>query len=169
MRIRSLKEKDAPFMLEWMHDLDINKYFRFDGNQTTIDSALIYIRNSLSDDKNRHFAVIEENDDEYLGTISLKNIDFANKNAEYAISLRKKAIGTGISKYATDELMKIAFNEIHLHKVYLNVLSENIRAIRFYEKYGFIFEGEFKDCLSIAGKYKSLKWYRYMENESCKD
>ena len=42
-----------------------------------------------------------DQDDEYLGTISLKNIDLKNKNAEYAISTRKKARGTGANQQAT--------------------------------------------------------------------
>ena len=73
--------------------------------------------------------------------------------------MRKCAIGKGIAKYATEEILNIAFNDLNLNKVYLNVLSSNIRAIKFYEKFGFSFEGEFKEHLRNKEKWESLKWF----------
>ena len=98
-------------------------------------------------------------DDEYLGTISLKNIDLKNKNAEYAISTRKKARGTGANQQATESLLKYGFDKLQLHRIYLNVLSSNKRAISFYKKCGFIYEGKFKDHLFIDDRYQDLEWY----------
>lgn len=96
---------------------------------------------------------------EYLGTISLKNIDLKNKNAEYAISTRKKARGTGANQKATESLLKYGFDKLQLHRIYLNVLSSNKRAISFYKKCGFIYEGKFKDHLFIDDRYQDLEWY----------
>jgi len=166
MRLRILQEKDAPYMLEWMSDPELIKFFRFDAEKANSDNILAFINRSINDNQNKHFAVVDEND-EYLGTISLKNIDYENKNAEYAISLRKKAIGKGFATSATKALLKIAFEELHLHKVYLNVLSENIRAIKFYEKFGFEYDGEFKEHLILNGNYKNIKWYSYMGANKC--
>ena len=95
----------------------------------------------------------------------LENIDFENKNAEYAISLHMDAIGKGYAKFATNAILDIAFNKLKLNRVYLNVLSKNIRAIKFYEKYGFIFEGESKEHLFHKGNFESLRWYRILASE----
>lgn len=100
-----------------------------------------------------------------MGTISLKHIDYENKNAEYAIALHMDAIGKEYARQATDRVLTIAFHELGLHRIYLNVLTTNTRAIRFYEKYGFIFEGETRDSLMICGEFKSLKWYRILASE----
>lgn len=156
--LRKLEEKDAQFMLEWMHDEDINQFFRFDAASMTYEEAVEYIKNANQKKDEVHYAIVNE-DDEYLGTISLKHIDNENKKAEYAISTRKKAHGTGVAKHATDEIFKIAFEELGLNKVYLNVLSVNKRAVRFYEKIGFEYEGEFKQDLQIRGVYYDLRWY----------
>lgn len=155
--LRKLQKKDAPFMLEWMHDKDINCNFQAPFAKSDMESVTAFIENSL-DDTNKHFAVVD-NDDEYLGTISLKNISSHNKNAEYAIVMRKKAQGTGAAKQATMELLDYGFNELGLHKIYLNVLENNIRAQKLYEKCGFVYEGTAVDALMIDGSYKSLKWY----------
>lgn len=157
MNIRSLVLDDAPRMLEWMQNADISHFFRFSNMIPTDSSVRAFIQNSNST-THKHFAVTDDNN-EYMGTVSLKNIDPVNKNAEYAIALHMDAIGKGYAQYATDQILNIAFFQLNLHRVYLNVLSINHRAIRFYEKYGFILEGESRDSLFHHGMYQSLKWY----------
>lgn len=156
--LRKLEEKDARYMLEWMHDEDINQFFRFDAANMTYEDAIKYIENVNLKEDEVHYAIVDDND-EYLGTISLKHVDYENKKAEYAISTRKKAHGTGVAMKATYEIFRIAFEELGLNKVYLNVLSVNKRANKFYEKAGFEYEGEFKQDLQIRGHYYDLRWY----------
>lgn len=163
MKLRPLKNEDANGIMEWMKDSSINCYYRFDPNSITYDSILDFIKRSKTD-RNKHYAIVDELD-EYMGTISLKHIDSDNKNAEYAIALRNKAIGTGIANFATKEILHIAFKDLNLNKVYLNVLSDNERAIRFYQKIGFEFEGEFKEHLLIKGRYHDIKWYGIRKNQ----
>ena len=73
--------------------------------------------------------------------------------------MRRCALGTGASHYGTQAVLKIAFEELELNRVYLNVLEENVRANRFYEKAGFRYEGTFREHLLVNGKYRDLKWY----------
>ena len=167
MKLRRLEEKDADGMLEWMQDPEIQKRFRFNAEGMDKEAVLSFIREAntcLIDGKDIHYAVSDENDG-YLGTISLKNIDLSSKNAEYAISLRRIAQGKGIAAKATNEILRIAFEQYALEKVYLNVLADNQKAIRFYEKCGFIYEGEFRKHLFLRGEYKTLKWYSMLKEE----
>lgn len=156
--LRKLQLKDVPLMLEWMHDEEAKHIFQ--NNFAEIDdvAAKKFVENSFREDQ-QHFAIVDDQDDEYLGTISLKNIDLKNKNAEYAISTRKKARGTGANQKATKSLLKYGFDKLQLHRIYLNVLSSNKRAISFYKKCGFIYEGKFKDHLFIDDRYQDLEWY----------
>lgn len=156
--LRKLELKDIPFMLEWMCDDECKNIFQKDFNSIREEQLKDFIENSFSS-CNQNFAIIDEEDNEYLGTISLKNIDYKNRNAEYAISTRKKCRGTGINTEATKQLLNYAFNELHLNKVYLNVLSNNIRAISFYKKIGFKYEGTAKSHILINNNYMDLEWY----------
>lgn len=158
MKLRRLAAKDSEKMLEWMKDPNINRFFRFDINSINEEQITNFINDSLRDETNLHLAIVNDAD-EYLGTVSLKNIDYKNGSAEYAISLRRNAIGTDLAQRATDTILYIAFFEMDLNKVYLNVLSQNVRAIRFYEKYGFAFEREYIEQVKIRGECQSLKWY----------
>lgn len=161
--LRRLLEKDSQYMLEWMHDESIASSFRFDSLSFTLEDVLNFINDSNKDTNNLHYAIVDEND-EYLGTISLKEIDHQNLDAEYAISLRKKCHGKGIAKEATTLLLDKAFNELKLNKVYLNVLQDNIKAIRFYEKYGFKKEDKTEELI-IKDNKKYLSFYYILRSD----
>lgn len=162
-----MEEKDAAGMLEWMHEPEFQKYFQIDMMNRTMGDAIEFIRNSQTDlieGQSIHYAIVDDKD-EYLGTISLKNIDLSAKKAEYAVSLRKMAQRKGIATEATKELLRIAFNQFGFERVYLNVLSDNSSAIHLYEKCGFVYEGAFRKHLFLKGEYKTLKWYSILKDE----
>lgn len=165
--LRQLEEKDAEAMLEWIHDPEIQRAFRFNAEEKDRKAVLTFIRNAgieCIDGKDIHYAIADKHD-EYLGTISLKNIDTTARKAEYSISLRREAQGKGIAAKATLIVLRLFFEQYHFERIYLNVLSENERAIRLYEKCGFVYEGEFRNHLFLRGEYKSLKWYRMLRTE----
>lgn len=167
IHLRKLKKSDAPLMLEWMNDKEIQSVFRFDAGQKDLQTVVDFIDRAdttLRHEGDIHFAVCDERD-EYLGTVSLKKVDLNNKKAEYAISLRKAAHGTGVATEATRQILRLAFEEYGLERVYLNVLSDNMRAIHFYEKFGFLYEGTFRKDLLLRGEYKALNWYSMLKEE----
>lgn len=167
MILRLLKEDDAKCMLDWMHDPKVNQFFRFDANSMTEEKAKDFIKQSNCDieQKKAYNFAITDGDDEYLGTISLKDIDWEARVAEYAISMRTKAQGKGLATKATKEIIRYAFEDLGLNRVFLNVLSDNQKAIHLYEKCGFQCEGLFKNHVNIHGENKSLKWYAIMKEE----
>jgi diamine N-acetyltransferase len=145
-------------MYEWMTDPEITRFFRFDGSKISLEGCLAFIGRAQENPNTLHFALVDEND-EYLGTISLKNIDREKKQAEYAISTRKKAHGSGAALEATQLILRYAFDTLGLERVYLNVLAENGRANAFYRKAGFRFVREEPQALELRGERKALNWY----------
>lgn len=158
MQIRKLNNSDALAMLEWMHDPEISSHFRTDFSRMTEKDVQKFILGAQDFQQHRHYAIVDD-EDRYLGTISLKEIDLVNMKAEYAIVLRKEAMGKGVAYHASKMLLRIAFKELGLNRVYLNVLSKNKRAIELYERLGFKFEGCFRQELLINGKFEDLNWY----------
>ena len=158
IHLRSLESKDAPGMLEWMTDPKITRFFRFDASRVTEESCLAFIAGASQQENCRHWAIADEHDT-YLGTISLKEITASD--AEYAISTRSCAHGTGAAMEATRQVLSIAFEELGLSRVYLNVLADNGRANAFYIKAGFRFSHAEKDAVAIRGEMKDLNWYEY--------
>lgn len=158
MHLRKLEPSDAEGMLEWMKDEKVNRFFRFDPDKITLGSCQKYIEANQNTNGSYHFAIVDDQDN-YLGTVSLKDVSDIDRHAEYAISLRSSAQGRGAGTFATREILKFAFDELHLERVFLNVLSDNATAIHLYEKSGFRYEGEFIRHVSIRGVLKNLRWY----------
>ncbi len=131
MKLRSLKIKDASYMLEWMHDKYVVKYMKADFAQKTIEDCRTFIINERSNTNNLHMAIVDDAD-EYMGTVSLKNVH--DLSAEFAIVIRRCAMGKGYSLFGMREILRIGFEELNLKEIYWCVDPENQRAVRFYEK-----------------------------------
>ncbi len=131
MKLRKLEKKDASLMLEWMHDDFVVHDLRTDFASKTIEDCLSFIENSNNTKTDLHLAIVDDND-EYMGTVSLKNIN--NESAEFGITVRKIAMGKGFSSYGMSEIIKIGKEKKKLKKIYWCVHPDNHRAVRFYEK-----------------------------------
>ncbi len=156
MRLRNLKIKDAPLMLQWMHDPSVVGNLRGNFAEKSIEDCERFIGESVSE-TNIHLAVVSD-EDEYMGTVSLKNIE--NGYAEFAITVRAQAMRRGYSWYAMREIIRQAFEIYGLSEVYWCVSRANERAVKFYDKHGF---PETKDVpQGISKRYQginNLKWY----------
>jgi diamine N-acetyltransferase len=89
-----------------------------------------------------------------IGTYAFNDIDWRNRSAEFGIMIGEKSYwDRGYGTEAVRLLAQHGFNTLHLNRIFLHVFESNPRAIRAYEKAGFIHEvrerqAEFKD-----GKY----------------
>lgn len=163
MRLRKLEIKDAPFMLEWMHDKSVTKNLRTDFSQKTIEEAEKFIKFSWDTNADLHLAIASD-EDVYMGTVSLKYIE--EDNAEFAITVRSEAMGHGYSWFGMEEILKKAFNELNLESVYWCVSRNNKRAVRFYDKHNF---NEVLDMPNnVLARYQgieNLKWYSVLKGD----
>lgn len=82
---------------------------------------------------------------EIVRLILLKKVKEMNKTDISLRMLQKTDVqGKGIATAATGKLVEIVFEELKLNRIFLNLLSDNIKAIRMYEKCDFVYEGEFR-------------------------
>ena len=163
MYLRKLELKDAPLMLAWMHDKSVTENMRTDFTSKTLQDVENFIMWSLEDKENLNLAIASD-EDEYMGTVSLKHIE--NGSAEFAITVRAEAMGRGYSWFGMESIIEKAFHELGLESIYWCVSCENIRAIRFYDKHNF------HEALDIPHKvldrYKdieNLKWYLILKGD----
>ena len=157
MTLRKLLSKDAPFMLEWMHDPDVVRYMHTDFASKTLEDCKRFIQASESSKADLHYAITNDAD-EYMGTVSLKHI--RDRNAEFGITVRACAMGKGYAQFGMQSIIEKGFSEQGLDEIYWCVSSENDRALRFYDKNGYERCGDPETSLyytpeEIAG----MKWY----------
>ena len=154
---------DAPFMLEWMHDNSVVEKLRTDFSSKTIEDCNIFIEYSWNSTDNLHLAIASD-EDEYMGTVSLKNIE--DGSAEFGITIRKCAMRRGYAWFGMEEILNKAFDEYNLESVYWCVSRENKRAVRFYDKHNF------HEVLDVPDKVleryqgiENLKWYSVLRGD----
>ncbi len=133
MELRKLAQKDAPLMLEWMHDADVCQFMGRNFGAMTIENCKQFIASSQDDKENLHLAIVDDAD-EYMGTVSLKHIDMEHRIAEFAVTIRSCAMGKGYSRYGMAEIIRRGLEELHLDSVIWCVSKENLRANKFYLK-----------------------------------
>lgn len=164
MLLRKLELKDAPLMLAWMHDKDVTANLRTDFASKTLLDAENFIKGSWEDKENYALAIASD-EDEYMGTVSLKHIE--DGSAEFAITVRAEAMGRGYSWYGMESIIEKAFNELGLECVYWCVSRENLRAVRFYDKHNF--HEAFDLPQKVLDRYEgveNLKWYSVLKGDA---
>ena len=166
MYLRKLEMKDAPLMLAWMHDKTVIEKLRTDFASKTLQDAENFIKWSWEDKGNVNLAIASD-EDEYMGTVSLKHIE--DGSAEFAITVRAEAMGRGYSWFGMESIIEKAFIEYGLGSVYWCVSRENTRAVRFYDKHNF------HEALDIPKKIldryegiENLKWYSVLKGDEIK-
>jgi diamine N-acetyltransferase len=89
-----------------------------------------------------------------VGNCALLDIDWRNRSAELGILIGEKEYwGRGYGTETLRLLVKHAFETLNLHRVWLRVYETNPRAIRAYEKAGFVLEGRQRQAEVKNGKY----------------
>ena len=136
MKLRKLELKDAPLMLEWMHDDSVVHFMGTNFAEKTIEDCERFVKNSQTATDDLNMAIVDDND-EYMGTVSLKHINRELKMAEFAITVRKCAMGQGFSRFGMKEIIRIGLEEVGLDSVVWCVSRINERAVRFYDKNGY--------------------------------
>lgn len=161
MKLRKLEQRDAPLMLEWMHDQNVVEHLSSAFATKTQKDCEAFILASREDPDNWNFAITDDTDT-YMGTVSLKHIDRVRGDAEFAISVRSCAMGKGLSKFAMARIIEMGFEQLGLKKIYWCVSPENKRAVRFYDKYGYsraLPEGLPVEKWYTTEQIRSYLWY----------
>ncbi len=166
IKLRKLQMKDAEWMLEWMHDESVTAKYKTDFGKFTLQDAAYFICHSFSED-NQHFAVVDERD-QYLGTVSLKNISKYNKNAEMTSAFLGH-VGDAVYSKAIALTIAYAFDELGLEEIYIHVFEDNVKMIDYYLRMGFQKGGTYVSQLNVRGESKKLCWYYKRKCEQDRD
>lgn len=163
MNLRKLLIKDASLMFSWMQDKSVTEKLRSDFSSKTLQDCEAFISSSWDDNDNIHLAIVSD-EDEYMGTVSLKHIE--NSSAEFAITVRAEAMGRGYSWFGMESIIEKAFSEYGLESVYWCVSRDNLRAVRFYDKHNFHEVVDVpQDILYRYSGIENLKWYSVLKGD----
>lgn len=100
--------------------------------------------------------ISEKNDPtRIIGVANLRNIiRGAMLGCHLGYSLAPDAVGRGYMTEAVERIVRIAFEDLALHRVEANVIPRNVRSIAVLERAGFSREGVSPRYLRIAGVWE---------------
>ena len=153
VRLRALTLDDAEILFSYRENKETRDMFLGNIFPNTLELEKKWIENLPNLEPNLVTFGIENEEKEFVGIVQLKNIDYINRNAEYAILIGKQHQEKSYGKLATKEIIRYAFGSLNLKKIYLFVLEENTRAIQFFKKMGFKQCGIFTKHIFRNGKH----------------
>jgi len=163
--IRHLEESDRKIYHKWINDRDLvnfNKVYRpiSEANHNDWFDKVTKKHDLVI------FSIVENNNNFLIGSCSLRNIDYFHKNARLQIRIGESdKRSKGFGSEAVFLLLCHAFEDLNLERVYLNVFVNNKRAIKAYNRIGFIEEGLLRRAVFINGSYIDAKLMSVLKDE----
>ena len=112
-------------------------------------------KSAISDENMAHLVVENTSDHKILGYVILVGLE----NPDQSIELKRIVIqerNKGFGKEALQLVKKIVFVDLGMHRLWLEVMEHNGRAIRLYESEGFTSEGVHRESLKQGKHFLSL-------------
>lgn len=168
IRLRAIEREDLPKFVEWMNDPEVTS------------GLLMHIPLSMADEQRwfegmaqrpaaeRVLAIEMRDGDSWrmIGTTGFHEINMVNREAEFGISIGDKSIwNQGYGTEATRLMLQHGFETLNLNRIYLRVYQTNPRAIRAYEKVGYVHEGCMRQSVYKHGKYIDVHLMSVLRSE----
>jgi RimJ/RimL family protein N-acetyltransferase len=169
VRLRAYEKSDLDAVMKWVNDEGVTQFLRdelfaYPVSRAQEERFIEHV--SIPSHTSREFALETIADRTYLGGIGLHDIDWILRSAEAGIVIGNKDYwGKGYGTDAMRTLMRLAFDRMNMHRVWLRVYDFNVRAIASYERCGFQRWGVLRDGKFIRGRYHDTIVMGILESE----
>lgn len=131
-----------------------------------IESVVSYIEDIINDDSRIDFLIREIKGESIVGEVVINEIDYTANTGKLRVSLfNSDDYGKHYDTEAIQLALYYAFGTNKLHRVELEVLSSNKRAVKAYKSLGFVQEGVKRDASYFNHEYHDLIIMSVLENE----
>lgn len=161
--LRAMENRDLEILRRWRNHPDLMLYHF--STLPVSEAAQQHWYESRCADSANVTLIIENENHAAVGYTILKNIDHKNRNAEIGLHLDPEYQGKGYGKDAFKTLIRFCFQEMNLHRVFLQVLDFNERAYHLYERLGFTVEGHLREAYFTQNRYHDIIVMSLLESE----
>jgi ribosomal-protein-alanine N-acetyltransferase len=142
--INALKRDDANQLHQFMADNNerFERYFpkTLSGN-TTLEKTVEYIavkNDEIAEKSNFTFAIRNRTDNQIIGLIIIKKINWNKKQGELAYCIGAEFEGKGLTTFAVKKMSKMAFEDLGLKTLQIISHKTNFGSIKVAENNGFV-------------------------------
>lgn len=166
IRLRAHEPEDEPLLHRWFNDPEVT-----DNINTRYPVSHQFEREFLQrkDSVGYHdagFAVETLADKRLIGRVGLHQAAPENRSASLGIVIGDKSFWDG--GYGTDAMRvvcRFGFEMMNLHRIALEVFTQNARAAHVYEKVGFRLDGCRRKAIYRNGEYRDVLFMSLLEGE----
>jgi RimJ/RimL family protein N-acetyltransferase len=159
---RDLTPDDLDELVRWRNDPDVNRHLA--DRLKTEEEAEAWLQRLRSNPKTWLKAVLYH--DRLVGYGAVESIDEKNRKCELAVVIGEKDIwGRGIGGTLLIEMLRYAFDELRMHRVWAAVAEGNDRSERLVKGAGFSHEGTMREAICKNGTFIGLLIYSILESE----
>jgi RimJ/RimL family protein N-acetyltransferase len=152
IRLAAPRQEDAAILARWSHDAGYLRavdtdYARPRGPEAFVSADGAGTATAVE------FRLRTLEDDRLIGFVALHSIEWNNRAGLLSIGIGEPDYrGKGYGSEALRLILRYAFNELNLERVGLDVIANNLAAIRAYERAGFRQEGTLRGAVLRDGQ-----------------
>ncbi len=157
IRLRAIEKSDLPDFQRWVNDEEVNAGLMLVMPLSLTDEETWFEKNQQRELYTRPLAVDVRTPSggwKLIGNTGFLAIDWRVRQAEVGIMIGDKDYwNQGYGGETLHLLLKLGFEQLNLNRIYLHVFDTNPRAIRAYEKIGFVHEGRLRESHYTNGRF----------------
>ncbi len=166
--LRPLKRSDITALKKQANDRTISKFIPSIQYPYTAEHARRWVNSTLRlarNDSACQLGIELVAEKGIIGMMGLKNINKIDRNGELEYWVGRAYRGHGYVSEALKLMLRFAFNNLHLHRVYAIVAALNIPSIKLLERHGFSRDAVWRDASWINGGWHDVYSYGLLETE----
>ena len=168
VRLRSAERSDLERFLEWINDPEVTEGLTLFLPMSSVDEGKWFETAMQRPQEEKPLVIDLKDGNEWrlIGNSSFFDFDWIARSAEVGIMIGDKSVWN--QGYGTETMILLqrhGFGTLNLNRIFLRVYAENKRAIRTYEKTGFVHEGRMRQGVYKHGKYFDVLFMSVLREE----
>lgn len=152
--LRGVRREDLKHFGDWWDNADVTFYMESGWRPATDQILEAFFETATNNHNAVVFMIEEQKTGQLIGTCGLYEIFWPGRRAELRILIGEPSMfDKGYGTEATLTTLAYGFERLNMEVIHLGVSASNVRAVRSYEKAGFIQEGVRRNYVYSRGKY----------------
>lgn len=156
VRLKKLALEDIDHVMTWINDPEVVKNFQNFDKIISREEELEFLTRIIASPVDHLFSLFDANSGTYVGQGGINSIAPKNRLGRLSIFICQEMQHKGYGRAAILAILRHAFEELELNKVWLVVFEKNHRSTALYSGLGFETEGLLREEYYWHGEYENL-------------
>jgi RimJ/RimL family protein N-acetyltransferase len=168
IRLRSVERSDLEKFVVWINDPEVTAGLALFLPMSSVDEEKWFegVMKRPQEEKPLAIDMKDGKDWRLIGNSGFFGFDWVARSGEVGIMIGEKTLwNRGYGTEAMALLLCHGFQTLNLNRIFLRVYADNKRAIRAYEKAGFVHEGRMRQAAYKHGSYNDVLYMSILREE----